>query len=317
MSSSRAKRSLASCASASSRASDSAFRWRWSSSCSAVSTTDVTIPGLHTTPPARADGTLAHLRSDRADLERELRCARERVAPLVHRRRAGVRRLSRPGDLVALDSERAEHDAERQIDRLEHRPLLDVQLEIGGSVLELRARVERTIEIDAVLAQCVGQRDAVRVAALSQLVLVRHRSCSRRRAEERPAEARALLIRPIDEPHRHRRRAVRGDPPQNLSARHDVEAAVQPAAVRYRVDVPADEQRLLRCTRKREPLVAGLVDLLRRTRAFDLPSQPVARAVSHVSVHATRCAPFSSPVSSRSSTSSATVRFGFSAIARM
>ena len=28
-----------------------ASRWRWSSSCSAVSTTDVTIPGLQTTPP--------------------------------------------------------------------------------------------------------------------------------------------------------------------------------------------------------------------------------------------------------------------------
>ena len=50
-SSSAAKRSLASFASDSKVASESAFRCRWSSSCSAVSTTDVTMPGLHTTPP--------------------------------------------------------------------------------------------------------------------------------------------------------------------------------------------------------------------------------------------------------------------------
>ena len=40
-----------------------------------------------------------------------------------------------------------------------------------------------------------------------------------------------------------------------------------------------------------------------------------SRAFSHVSVQATRCAPFSSPVSSRSCSSSATVRFGSSATA--
>ncbi len=38
------------------------------------------------------------------------------------------------------------------------------------------------------------------------------------------------------------------------------------------------------------------------------------RAVDQVSVHATRCAPFSSPVSSRSSFSSATVRLGDNAM---
>ena len=41
-----------------------------------------------------------------------------------------------------------------------------------------------------------------------------------------------------------------------------------------------------------------------------------SRAVCHVSVQATRCAPFSSPVSSRSSFSSATVRLGCSGTAR-
>ena len=51
------------------------------------------------------------------------------------------------------------------------------------------------------LAQRVGQRDAVRVAPLPQLVLVVHRAGGGRGAEQRAAEARALLVGPVDEPH--------------------------------------------------------------------------------------------------------------------
>src|SRR3954470_20358744 len=49
--SSAANRSEEYLASCSIRARLSALRWRWSRSCSAVSTTDVTIPGRHVTPP--------------------------------------------------------------------------------------------------------------------------------------------------------------------------------------------------------------------------------------------------------------------------
>ena len=85
----------------------------------------------------RADRAAADARGDLAQLELELRGAGERVAPLVHRSRARVRRLAAPGDAMALDAERPEHDAERDVHALEHRPLLDVQLEVGGGVLEL------------------------------------------------------------------------------------------------------------------------------------------------------------------------------------
>src|SRR6185437_13277185 len=121
-----ANRSAAAFASASIAASLPASRWRWSSSCSAVSTTEVTIPGRQTT------------------------------LPLVHRRRARVRGLASPGDPVALNAEGAEHDAERQAQRLQHRPLLDVQLEVGDRVLELRPRLGRAIEVDAVGGERVG-----------------------------------------------------------------------------------------------------------------------------------------------------------------
>src|SRR5436309_2345477 len=52
--------------------------------------------------PRRADGTVADLARDRADLEGELRCAGQSVAPLVHRRRACVCGLAAPGDARAL-----------------------------------------------------------------------------------------------------------------------------------------------------------------------------------------------------------------------
>src|SRR5437016_4242249 len=84
-----------------------------------------------------------------ADLELELRSAGERVAPLLHRRRARVRGLAAEGDLVPLDAEGSEDDPERQIERLEHRPLLDVELEVRRGALELLPRFERSVEGDA------------------------------------------------------------------------------------------------------------------------------------------------------------------------
>ena len=227
-------------------------------------------------------------------------------------------RLAAPGDPVPLDAERAEDDAEREIERLEDRPLLDVELEVGGGASRARDRASSArVEVDAVRGERVGKRDAVAVRELAQLVLVGHRAGGRARAEEAAAEARALLVGPVDEPHRDRRRPFVGDAPQHLGAGDDVEAAVEPAAVRHRVDVAADEDGALRLAGEREPLVAGRVDRLLGARCPRRSSRSHSRARSHVSVQATRCAPSSSPVSSRSSFSSATVRFGSSATARL
>ena len=95
------------------------------------------------------------------------------------------------------------------------------------------------------LGERVGKGDPVGVAPLAQLVLVAHRAAGSRRTEERAAEPRALLVRPVHEAHCQRRRPLLGDPPQHLDARHDVEAAVEPAAVRHRIDVAADQKRTL------------------------------------------------------------------------
>ena len=172
-----------------------ASRWRWSRSCSAVSTTDVTIPGLQTTPPDVQTAPSPVRARDVADLERELRRAGERVAALVHRRRAGVRRLAAPRDAVALDAERAEHDAERQIERLEHRPLLDVQLEVGGGGVELpRAR----------RARGRGRRRARRARPAADSVAVRAAGAARpgRPSSRRPRSSRTGCGRSARPPRR-------------------------------------------------------------------------------------------------------------------
>ena len=179
-----------------------------------------------------ADGASAGAPCDFTDLERELRRAGERVAALVHRRRAGMRRLSTPRDAMPLDTEGPEHDSEGKPEALEHRTLLDMQLEVGGGRVELLPRRERRVEIDAVSREGIGKRNSVAVRELAQLVLVRHRACGRARSEEAAPEPRALLVRPVDEANRDRRRALSGDPPQHFGAGDDVQGAVEPAAVR-------------------------------------------------------------------------------------
>ncbi len=232
-------------------------------------------PRLADDAAARQHRAAADPLRDLAQLEGELRRPRERVAALIHRRRAGVRGLASPGDPVALDPERPEHRAERQPERLEHRPLLDVQLQIGGSALELRARFERPVELDPVLAQRVRKRHPVAVAQLAQLVLVGHRSRRRRGAEERAPEAGALLVGPVDEPDRDGRRPLAGDPAQHLDRGDEVQAAVEPAAVRDRVDVASEQQRPIRVAAQRPPAVAGLVHLGLERQALELRCEPL------------------------------------------
>src|SRR5207253_570225 len=100
-----------------------------------------------------------------------------------------------------------------------------------------------------------------------------------RRAEQRPAEARAFLVRPVHEADGDGLRAVLSDTAKNLGAGHYVQRPVEPAAVRHRVDVAAEQQRPVGTAAQREPLVASRVDLLFRAGAGELAAQPLARAL--------------------------------------
>ena len=61
----------------------------------------------------RADGTAPDALGDLTDLELEPRRSGQGVAPLIHRRGAGMCSLSTERHLMALDAERPEDDAER------------------------------------------------------------------------------------------------------------------------------------------------------------------------------------------------------------
>ena len=238
------------------------------------------MPGFVTTPPIVQTAPPPTRLRDLAELELELRGAGERVAALVHRRRAGVRGLAAERDEVALDAEGAEHDAERQVERLEHRPLLDVELEVRRRVLELRC---------APRARGRGRRRARRARRAARCRRASRRSRSSSWSAIEPAAAEEPKSeRPKRAPSSSAQltsRTVSGGVPSSAIRRStstpasDVEAAVEPAAVRHRVDVAAEQERALRGARQREPLVPGLVDLLLGARRRDLLAQPLARAL--------------------------------------
>jgi hypothetical protein len=189
--------------------------------------------------------------------------------------------------------------------------LLDVQLEIGRGVVELAARLRRADEVDAVLGEASGSSTPSPVRELPQLLLVVHRPGRGARAEQAAAEARALLVGPVDEPDGDARSAFLAKAAQHLDATHHVQAAVEPAAVRYRVDVAADQQLARSAPAQREHWLPAWSISSSSGSPASFPRSH-SRARSHVSVHATRCAPFSSPVSCCSSRSSSTVLLGCS-----
>ena len=177
---------------------------------------------------------------------------------------------------MALDAEAAEHHAERQVHPLEHRALLDVQLEVGHRPGEPLAGLAGAVEVDAVGGERVGQRDAVAVGEAAHGVRV-ERARARARAEQAAAEARALLVGPVDE--------LDGDGPvpggqraHDLERAQHAERAVEPAAVGHRVEVAADDHEALGVAGQRRPRVARLVPLDRHAGdRVELGAQPVAR----------------------------------------
>ena len=67
------------------------------------------------------------------NLGTHLRGGEEGVAPLVHRRAAGVRSLAAKSDRMAFNAKGSQHGSERQILFEQYRPLLDVEFDVCGS----------------------------------------------------------------------------------------------------------------------------------------------------------------------------------------
>ncbi len=218
---------------------------------------------------------------NRAAFERRLCRREERVTPHRDRRRSGVRGLAGEADHVPLDAKGPEHGAGGPLHRLEHRPLLDVQLEIGTGVdgLQFLPRVDHAIEQDAVLGQRIHQPGALAILQVSDVV-ERQAAGRRRRSEQAPAEARPFFVGPVHELQRDRRRLPRVRA-QGFERGHDPERAVQPTAVRHRIQMRADDHGLLRGSCERDPVVAGGIGLDREAEGRDFFLEPDAGVAPH------------------------------------
>ena len=86
----------------------------------------------------------------------------------------------------------------------------------------------------------------------------------------------AFLVGPIDETHCHGWLAFGSDAAKALQSGKQVQAAVEPAPVRHRVDVAADEYGSLRLPLERRPLIAALVDFDLDRKLLELLSHPGA-----------------------------------------
>ena len=139
-------------------------------------------------------------------------------------------------------------------------------------------RLDGPVDVDAEPAHGLRERDAVAVAQALELRLVAHRPGRRRGAEQRPSEPRPLLVGPVHEPDRDGRRAHGRDVAEHLGAGEDVEAAVEPAAVRDGVHVPADQDGAVGRAAQRVPVVAGLVALDLEREVGERVCQPGATA---------------------------------------
>ena len=233
------------------RCSASASTWRWSTSAVATPATAVGIPGsesirptVPTPPRVRASSrTSSASRAAASSASRRWSIGVEPACDAcpVNRRRPPL------GSVDAGD------DAQRQVARLEHRALLDVQLDVGAAPQRASRDSAHPVQVDAVSGERVGGRVAVRVTS------------ARARSRGRACPAAAIepsRLRPKRAPSSSAQSTsltVSGGGPSADSERSTSSAdstprhAVEPAAVGHRIDVAADDQDPRRPARERRP----------------------------------------------------------------
>ena len=208
------------------------------------------------------------------------------VGAAVHRRGAGVTGTAGEHRPPALDPEGAEHRAAGQALGLQHRPLLDVQLEVGRQALAPplpRAAMARSRPR---ARRRRRERDALGVRQPRGGVQVQ-RARERRAAQQAAPEARPLLVGPVHQRHGARRPPGGGDRPERLERAEHAQRAVQPSARGHGVDVRADRDDLVGVALQRGPHVPGRV-ALDATGSSSRRWCRNERARSHSSVQATR-----------------------------
>src|SRR3954454_7718932 len=210
-----------------------------------------------------------------AQFERDPCRTGERVAPQAHRRRAGMVRLPAQPYAVAAKPDDRGDDPDLNPFGLEHRALLDVQLQVSADLSDA-ASLGYAVELVAALVHSVPQRHARSVDARTEAsdILAGERAA----AEERRIEARALLV--------HERHDPDGTPrledlfPQQAAGVQpgdDAEDAVEPSAGRHRVQVRADQDGTADAGLPAPDQVACGVDLDLETDCAHAVAHPLVR----------------------------------------
>ena len=182
------------------------------------------------------------------DGEHDLGGSGQGVAAAVHRHRTGVSSLALQGERVPVLAGDRGHDSDGQPARFQHRPLLDVGLDVAEQVTSGPAILGDAGRVAPEFGDGLGQADASRV----DQVQVRRRKVAGQRtaAEVRGAEPHPLLISERD--HLDAKRQPVADVVQRLHRRdrhEDAEHAVVPAGAAHGVQVRAHQQR--RAARRR------------------------------------------------------------------
>ena len=171
-------------------------------------------------------------------------------------------RLTREPQDVPLDSVSADDHTRGLVEGLEHRSLLDVQLEIRPGIArdQRPLRLRHAIERDAILLKRIHEANAGLVRQVPNGI--RREAAARAGGpQQAPRESRALFVGEVDDGERDRPITLL-ELAQRFDSREDAERPVEPAAVRNRIQVPADDHRACGLARQGDPVVAGGVPLL-------------------------------------------------------
>ena len=119
-----------------------------------------------------------------------------------------------------------------------------MQFQVRAGGFEFRAALFHLFEIHANGPERLRQGDAIAVREAARLVQVQIAGAGGG-TKQTFSKTRALLIRPIHQPHGDRRPAgiLCIEAAQNFQTGQQVQAAIQPAAVGDRIQVTADDQR--------------------------------------------------------------------------
>ena len=178
--------------------------------------------GLEAADSANGVGVLA---GNGADFEGQFGGGSQSVPAKLHRRRAGVRFLPLKSDGVTLDALGTGDYPQRKAQAFEHRPLFDVEFEIGGDVGSLAGGFGKTVDRDAAAGERVFESNTVFVGAAA----VRFdgvRAGEGGGAQQAAAEARAFFVGPIDQLDGERRAALLSEGSEDFEGGEDAEASV-------------------------------------------------------------------------------------------